>query len=378
MNVVYQISKGLVKRGHEVFVYTTDAKDFNSRVNMSFSNVIDGIKVYRFRNLFLIKKLKLFITPKLIFHARNEVKTFDIIHFHEYTTYQNVIVWRYAKINSIPYVLQAHGSLYKVGSWQKLKSLYDVLWGYRLLHDASSVIALNNFEAEQYRRMGVPREKIAIIPNGIDLTEYAKLPNKGCFKRKFGIPEKKKIILYLGRIHKTKGIDFLIKAYAHLTTKLGTKDTVLVIAGPDDGYLKEIKTLVKSLNASNSVVFTGPLYGADKLATYVDAYVYVLPSRYETFPMTVLEAFACGKPVIASNICGLEDLVKNGNTGLLFELGNTDQLAECIQQLFNDGKKAEEMGLNSRRVVEDNFAIDKIVTSLEELYKLVSRVENTC
>ena len=156
-----------------------------------------------------------------------------------------------------------------------MKWVYDVLFGYRLLRDASKVIALSTVEAEQYRAMGVPEEKIAIIPNGIDLTEYANLPLKGSFKKKFGIDEDEKIVLYLGRIHKIKGIDILVRAFAEIIEKLD--DVKLVIVGPDDGYLGEIETQIKSLNIKNKVLIPGPLYGEDKLAAYVDADVYVLP-----------------------------------------------------------------------------------------------------
>ena len=213
-----------------------------------------------------------------------------------------------------------------------------------ILQKATKVVALNRFEADQYMRMGVPEEKIAIIPNGLDLSEYANLPPKGAFKSKFGIPEEKKIILYLGRIHKIKGIDFLIKAYAYLINDMHYKEVLLVIAGPDDGYLKEAKSLASALGISKHVLFTGPLYGQDKLEAYVDSDVVVLPSRYETFPMTILEAYACGKPVIASKVGGLEDLIINGETGLLFEPENVKQLAESIFNLLNGNEVAKKNG----------------------------------
>jgi len=290
VNVVYQISKKLARRGHEVVIYTSDAKDFGSRLNIEFSDKIDGMRVYRFRNLSMIhvKKLKLLITPKMFLYAKREVNTFDIIHLHEYRAFQNIIIHHYARRYSVPYVLQAHGSLPRIGTWQKLKWIYDILFGYRLLRDASKVIALSRVEADQYRRMGVPEEKIVIIPNGIDLSEYANLPPQGAFKRKFGIPEEKKIILYLGRIHKIKGIDILIKAYAHLINDMYYKDALLVIAGPDDGYLKEAKSLTSALGISKHVLFTGLLYGQDKLEAYVDSDVVVSSSRYETFPIARL------------------------------------------------------------------------------------------
>jgi len=284
-----------------------------------------------------------------------------------------VILHHYAVKYGVPYILQAHGSIPRKGK-QVLKCLYDVLFGYRLLRDASKVIALSEVEAEQYRSMGVPEEKIAIIPNGIDLSEYAELPPKGAFKKKFNIPEDKKIILYLGRVHKIKGIDFLVRAYAYLINEMHFKDAVLVIAGPDDGYLKEVQELTNSLGVSKHVLFTGPLYGRDKLEAYVDSEFYVLPSRYETFPMTVLEAYACGKPIIASNVKGLKDLIVNRETGLLFEAGNVMQLSRSIHFLLKEHKEAEQMSLRGRQLVENKFTIESVVDKLEEVYKeVVSR-----
>jgi len=93
------------------------------------------------------------------------------------------------------------------------------------------------------------------------------------------------------------------------------------------------------------VLITGPLYGGDKL-----------------------EAYACGKPVIASKVGGLKDLVINRETGLLVDLENVEQLARDILHLWNDNGRAEEMGLKGKRFVE-NFAIEEIVNRLEKLYR---------
>lgn len=372
--VAYQVSRELVKRKHEVFVYTSDAKDSGSRLRIDSADVVDGIGVRYFRNLALmpVKKFKLFITPQLISHTKEEIKKFDVIHLHDYRTFQNVVIAHYAKKYDVPYVLQAHGSLPRIGSWRRLKWFYDVLFGYRLLRDAAKVIALSQTEAEQYRRMGVPDEKIAIIPNGIDLSEYANLPPKGSFKKKYGIDEDKKVVLYLGRIHKTKGIDILVKAYALLMNGMNFKDAVLVIAGPDDGYLGKLEELITAFRMEKDVLVTGPLYGRDKLEAFVDADVYVLPSRYEIFGMTVLEAYACGKPVIASKVGGLKNLVVNGETGLLFEPGSIEQLTENIIYLLNDRDKAKKMGLKGKRFVEENFAIEKVAVHLEKVYSEIA------
>lgn len=274
--VIYEPTKALSKLGHGVtLIDTASIEERDLEADLSFCEVI------RVRHLNLVKLHSLpfkyllheFVRQiSLVFYALALIPTmtrsccsckYDIIHVH----------------NRYSYILQAHGSLPRIGAWRKLKWFYNTLFGYKLLRGASRVIALSRVEAEQYRRMGVPEEKIAIIPNGIDLSEYASLPPEGSFKKKFGIKEKEKIVLYLGRIHKIKGIDILVKAFANVIKKL---DSVrLVVVGPDDGYLSELQALIKALRIEDNVLITGPLYGWDKLKAYVDADVYVLPSRYE-------------------------------------------------------------------------------------------------
>ena len=128
VKAAYQISRELVKRGHEVVVYTTDAKDFDSRLEMNSSDIIDGIKVHRFRNLSLtlVKKLKLFITPQFALFAGKEVKEFDVIHLHEHMTFRNIVVHHCARKYGVPLVLQAHGSLPRIGEFfgQVLRETY--------------------------------------------------------------------------------------------------------------------------------------------------------------------------------------------------------------------------------------------------------------
>ncbi|MCC6065669.1 MAG: glycosyltransferase [Thermofilum sp.] len=373
----YLVARELARRGHEVTVYTTDAKDLRTRIWDGkapwVEREVDGVRAVYFRNLTMltVKMFKLFVTPALPARAQKEVKGFDVVHLHEFRTLQNAAAARAARDHGVPYVLQAHGSVPRVGSWKTLKLLYDTVYGYKLLRGASRAIALTKAEARHYKRMGVPEEKIAIVPNGIDLSEYSDLPPKGAFKEKFNVPEDKRIVLYIGRIHWIKGVDILVKAYALLAKQPGFKDTILVIAGPDDGYLGKVKSLVQDLGISDSVLFTGPLYGSDKLSAYVDAEFVVLPSRYETFPYVVLEAYACVKPVIASNVEAMPDIVLHGETGLLFRAGDEKELASALAHLLENPKETEKMGRNARKLAEEKYSMDKIAVELEKVYEEV-------
>ena len=330
--VVYEISKKLVERGHEVTVYTTDG--FKQRLNVEKNKPVDvdGIRTYYFRNLsnYLARNLLLPTPYYLPLVARKEIKKFDIIHIHEYRTLLGVVVHHYAKKYNVPYILQAHGTLPRIMAKQKLKKLYDNLWGNKILRDAAKLIALTEIEIEQYKKMGVDEDKIEVVPNGINLAEYENLPEKGKFRRKYGIKDDEKIILYLGRIHKIKGLDILVDAFAELIKEIN--NVRLVIVGPDDGFLSRLEKQIEGIGVSDKVLLTGPLYREEKLEAYVDADVFVLPSRYESFGKVVLEAFACGVPAIVTDRCAITKFV-DGKAGYVVEY-DREQLKNRIVKVL--------------------------------------------
>jgi len=371
--VAYDISKTLAKKGHKVVFYASDMKDRFTRYNENNYTEVDGIEVYRFRTIctFLSREFRIYVTPSLIISG-NRIRKFDVIHLHGYISFQNIVVSYYAKRYKIPYILQAHGSLPvfngKPKDWQRLKKIYNKFFGLKMLKNASKCIALNEMEAEHYRSMGVPKEKIAIIPNGIDLSEYAELPPKGSFKKKFNIPIDKKIILYLGRIHKTKGIDLLVRAYVYLINEMHFKDAILVVAGPDDGYLNEVKALARSLGVCNSIVFTGFISSEDKLKALVDADVFVTPSFYG-FPMTFLEACAVGTPIVTTSLGDTLEWI-DGKVGYVAQPTHHD-LAEAIYRIVSDDKLRKKFSRNCIEVVRSDFSIEKVVERLERVYREV-------
>jgi len=226
------------------------------------------------------------------------VKYVDVVHMHDYPSSLNIYAARYARKYDVPYVVQAHGSLPRIMAKQRLKWIYDVFFGYRLLRDASRVIALSQMEACQYRGMGVPDEKIAVIPNGIDLSEYSDLPPKGSFKKKFSIDDDEKIVLYLGRIHKRKGLDLLAEAFSIVSKEM--EDARLVLVGPDDSYAATFSRLISDIGIEEKVLLTSFVEKKDKLAALVDSDVFVTP-RFYGFPVTFLEACLAGCPIVTTS-----------------------------------------------------------------------------
>ncbi|MCL0082806.1 glycosyltransferase, partial [Dehalococcoidia bacterium] len=363
--VPYYLSRELSRIGHEVTIITTDFEFDQDYLKSDYLKSIEreGVKVVPFRcvaNMFFF-----LFSPSMKKWLQDNVQKFGIIHMHNFRTYQNIIAHHYLKEYEIPYVLQTHGSVLPFFQKQRLKKLYDRVWGYRILKDASKVIAVTKMEAEQYKSMGVSEDKIEIIPNGIDLSEFENLPKRGKFRKKWGIDESQKIILYLGRIHQTKGMDLLVKAFAELSKD--SDDVKLVIAGPDDGYLPALKKLIKELKIGGKVVFTGPLYGTDKLRAHVDADVFVNPRADEIFGLVFLEASACGTPVICSQGCGIADVI-DGHAGLAVPY-DKDQLRDAIIRILNDKELQRKFGEEGKRLVREEFGWDEVVRRVEEIYE---------
>lgn len=351
--IMYCLSKELAERGHEVTFYTSDYKLANERVEslQQFNVEVFNFKVW-------LNLAGFYITPSMLKSAA-EVKRFDVIHMHNYRTFQNIVVAYYAKKYNIPYVLQAEGSLITFFQKGVLKKIFDAVWGRRMLKDATKVVAASRMEASQYKSIGICEDKIVIVPFGIDLTEFENLPERGKFRRRYGINDNQKIILYLGRIHKIKGLDLLLEAFTDVSRNLD--DVKLVIVGPDDGYLYTMKRLIADLGISSKVLFTGPLYGQEKLEAYVDADVYVLPSFYEDFGLTVLEAMACGTPVIVTDRCGTADVV-DGQAGLVVPR-DKGQLSSAILNILSDGGLRRRFG-----EARGEFGWDKVVLGVEKIY----------
>jgi len=363
--VVRSMSKELAKR-HEVTIYTTTAVDKRHDFRSSaFEVVSDGCHVNYFPRVTVFGGLN--VSPTMARALKQSLRKYDVVHLHSWRHFQDLAVHHYARKYRVPYVLQTHGSLPRIMAVRRLKWIYDGLFGYRLLRDASRVIALSQTEAEQYRSMGVLEDKIEVIPNGIDLSEYADLPPKGSFRKKLSLNKNEKIVLFLGRIHRIKGVDILIKAFANVNREL--ENVKLVIVGPDDGYLYEAGALARTLGIGDKIAFIGPLYGVNKLEAYVDAEFIVVPSFYEIFGIVILEAYACGKPVIASRVIGPKELVLDGETGILVNPGEINQLADAIKLLLYNEGKTRNMGMNAKQFVTENFDIERIVNKIEMLYK---------
>lgn len=365
VNASYQIAKKQVENGHDVSVYTTDSCQERLKFEDNYNVNVDGIKVFYFKNISNDVKNKLTIDTPIssINYIRKTINNFDVIHIHEHRHSLAIATHRYAKKNNVPYVLQAHGSVLPFFQKEKFKEIFDKLWGFDILYDASRVFALTEVEKQQYLKMGVDESKIEIVPLGINLDEYKTLPPKGRFKEKYEIKEDEKLILFLGRIHEIKGLDLLIKSF----NRISQENVKLAIVGGDYGFLNEIESMIKQFNIEDKVIFPGVLTGENKKEALVDCDIFVMPSRYESFTTSGLEAMACYKPLVLTKNNHIHDWVEN-SVGITCEFDD-EKLADCFKKLLYDENLCCKFGKTGRKLIENKYDWNKIERQIFNIYQ---------
>lgn len=366
---VYNLSKELVKRGHEVTVYTTDTLDAKNRIKET-EEIIDGIKIRRFRNLSntIAHNYNLFLSPAMLLAMRRELANFNIIHMYEQRNPQNIIVHRYAKKYGTPYIIEAQGSVLPHFQKQRLKKTLDLFYGNKVLRDASRVIAGTEAEIEEYKAMGLNRDKISFFLPGYDTDSFAHPPLPSGFRKRFNIKEKH-IILFLARIHRIKGVDFLVRSFHKLTKE--RNDIILAIVGPDDGFKPVLDRLISELDIADKVLFTGLLEGEDKLSALVDADMLVQTSIYERAPGSPFEAVLCGTPIIVTKDTGAGGVVSKLDAGYLVKYGDVNELKGLMKQILDDPTEANIKTQRAKQYIINNLSWQKKIEEYEAVYREV-------
>jgi len=364
----WELARATAGRGHEVIAYTTDALDSRRRAGPPFE-VVDGVAIHRFPNL--SNRLawgRLFLPPTFGLKLEWAIREADVVHLHEYRSLQDAVALPILTRLRKPYIITAQGGVPLLIGRFALKRVYDSWIGQRLIARATRLHALNTMEHEQFLQAGGRPEQIFIAPNGIHIDEFKTLPVADGFRSKYNIPDEAPLVLFLARVHKIKGPDFLVSAFAELRKEL--PNAVLVIAGPDDGFLPEVKRQVAALGIEPAVRYIDYLDGVAKLEAFQAANVYVLPSTYEILGITLLEALACRTPVITTDRCGLKDVVVENNLGEVVKFGEVGALKSALLRMLAErGKTDRGRGRRGREYVLSNFGWDKIAERWEAVYQ---------
>ena len=364
--VVHDLSKRLIKDGHDVTVVTYRDGD-----TPYFEND-KGVKVYRVDNYMIrpnnfidwIMQLNFNMIAKSSEIIEKEGK-FDVIHAHDWLVANAAKVLKHAY--DIPLVSTIHATESGRNSGihdDTQRYITDTEW--MLTYESTEVIVNSNFMKGHIQGLfGLPFEKINVIPNGINLTNFNGIERDYEFRRQYA-SDNEKIILYMGRLVYEKGIQHLISAMPKILN--GYNDAKLIIAGKG-GMTDELKAQAEALGISNKVYFTGYLNAKQVQKMYKCADVAVFPSTYEPFGIVALEAMLAGVPTVVSDVGGLDEIVEHGVTGMKSYAGNSNSIADSILALLYDHQLAAKVSKNAKAKVKELYNWNKIAQDTHFTYQ---------
>ena len=343
---IFGLSKELVKKGHEVYIFR---RWFENKFE-----TINGVNLWSFRsrksrNSLVTTFSKLLFSNKISKVLKSiEIDILIIIDpFTSYFTLKLPITKVSVIHNEIPLELLPKNGNFLV----KIKNKFLRSMQNKFYTRSDCIVALNEEIKGFLEKKGYPSQ---VIPNGIDINDYVPYYSH------------EKFIIYGGRIVKPKRINDLIKAYSLLNDKLKMKYKLIIIGeGSQKHYLEK---LVLNYGLGDKVKFIPWLASADFINEISKSSVFVLPSLFETFGVTTIEAMALGKPVIVSDTYGSIDIVTNGYDGFIFKKRKINQLKYYLDLLLENEKLRLKMGKNARKTVEENYTFDKISNEYIRLF----------
>ena len=345
---------------NEVNVFTTSIDSKNSFEDYA------GVDVHRYGTKFRIDagNVSFGLFTKPMSHDT------DIVHAHFSTPPGEIAGARCAKKKNVPFVLTYHGD------WQEsfgglirrtALSVYNRYLLDKLLSRADVIISPSEHYIDESKFLGKYRDKIAVIPNGIEIEDFDIPLSKEECKVKLDLPPNKNMILFVGNLTPYKGPDVLVKAMPMIVEEI--PDVELMFVGSGE-MRADMEKLSKKLGVENYVKFAGFVEERLKPLYYRAADVFCLPSTMstESFGIVNLEAMACGVPIVASKIGGIPDVIKDGENGLLIPPKNPEALADAIIYLLENRDVRDKMGYNGRKKV-GFYSWEMIVEKTENIYR---------
>lgn len=351
-NYILTVSSVLQKRGHQVYVASSggEMEEEMAELGLRVKNFAIRTKSELHPKLYLA-------LPSLISWLRRE--KIDLIHAHTRIT-QVMSAWVHT-LTGKHYITTAHG-FYK----RRLGRRLLPAWGER-------AVAISDPVAEDLREnLRVAPEKIRVVYNGVDLKGLV-LRFSQCdeekVRREYGIPVDAKVIGITARLVPDKGHEFLIRALRVLEAEF--PDLYILIVG-DGRHRSYLEDLIHNLKLHNRVVFTGNLKDVVKPLRVMD--VFVLPAVWrEGFGLSIVEAMACQKPVIATNIWALNALIQNGVNGILVEPRNVEALASAVSSILKDPGFRLRLAKAGQQTAMERFSLERMALELEAIYEEVLR-----
>lgn len=369
---VHLLNKALVKKGLKVDVLTTNAGNSKQSMGEWMNGCMKDDSWCHFDNI-RVKYLSFVgyehynFSFQMVKEIWKIIDDYDLVHI---TAVWNFPVLAGALISSIkkkPYIISPRGEIYKETIELKsnsFKKLYFNVFAKHYFNKASAIHFTTEDEKEKvtsYLKLKAPS---FVIPNGIDLREIE------YGERRLAKSIKADYVLILGRIDRKKGFDILIPAFAKVAAKFN--DLKLVIAGnTKTSYYHSIIQSIQKYGINEKVIFTGEVTDGDKWSLYKNVLMFVLPSYSENFGMSVVEAMACGCPVVILEKVGIYKEVAHNEAGIIVKTKVQSVEEGILKLLLNDENLRKKIAANGKAMVKKYYDIDKIAEQMSEQYRLV-------
>jgi len=250
---------------------------------------------------------------------------------------------------------------------QMLKASTLTAFEGRLVRQCMSVIAVSGFTAQTVRQLlSVPPEALRIVRNGIDASEFEG-GDPELFREKFPSLGDK-TVLYVGRLERSKGLHYLIPAFARVLARVPDA-TMAVVGRGSDEYLKELRRSARLAGVSDKVIFTGRISQGLLPHAYAASALVALPSLMEGFGISLLESMAASRPCVATRVGAIPEILKHGETGLLVKPADSKDLGDAMTTLLSDTDLCEAMGRNGMEVVKREFSLERMTADTLDVYR---------
>jgi glycosyltransferase involved in cell wall biosynthesis len=363
---VFGLAQALSEAGEEVGVVTLDfpgTPDYEE---------VDGVKVYRSKteighpNFLTWTFLFNHFLEKTLAKANNDLN-FDIIHIHDWLVAPAGIGFKHF-LNK-PLVCTLHSTEHGRSSLHSPDTyLIDGMEWWAAYESNTVIVTSNSMKGEICGHFHVPSDKVEVIPNGISLKKFDQKSNPWDIRRKFGVGDHEKMILFIGRLVPQKGVEYLIRAVPHICGRFSNARFLIV----GEGWLRShLEWLAETTGHRWQINFTGFVSDYDLVGLTKSADVLVIPSVYEPFGIVALEGMAAGVPIVASQVGGLAEVVEHDRTGVFVYSRNPYSVAWGIERVLTDSGFRDWIVTNASETVRNRFSWKAIAQQTVDVYKKV-------
>ena len=363
------LARELANEKHEVVIYTTDL-DFANNPNTFNKKLpreenVQNFKIIRSHVWFSIKLF--FVSPGLYFRMINSQQ--DIIHTIGIRSFQSFVGALVAYKKKIPLFVSDQGGLTTHPDLQTRNVWTTMLYKIQspmirfIINQAKKIIVANEYEKKIFSRL-TDENRIEVVRNGINLESMKSSVN---FKKKYAVNQN--YFLFLGRFHRVKGIDTLLKAINLIKDHPIMSNVKLVVMGVDFGFEGEMLKMIKEMGLDNIIKVIKNPPREDVIAAYKESEFLVLPSRWELSPLTPLEGFAFKKPTISTKAHGIPHTLHDRKDSILVETENYKELSDMIIDLLNDKKKCERLGMEGYEFVHKECNSKRMAQQILSIYE---------